>query len=168
MAIWPPTHYPLPFEGPFPRTDTTVEAIYHAEDHNDGITNTNTLVARGLVDDSCKTLTGASGNVTINLALARTFTVSIDSNVTGFTISNLDNDPSSTYWFLNSFNMFVVNHTGGLTVTWSFGGVPIIWPNQAPPSLSNATGTIHLLNFTYWNNGGTPNWVGLVVAEELG
>ena len=95
-----------------------------------------------------------SANVlTLDLSTAQMFTVSLNANITTFTISNT---PATANRSIGFTLIFTADGTAR-TVTW---GSAVKWANNDPPALTSANGKKDILSFVS-PDGGT-NWYGFI------
>lgn len=162
---WPPSGYPLPRSGPDPRTTNTLMDPYHTQDHNDMNAAINDLVDRVETFDNIIYSTPSSGVVTLDLSLARNFSLSLGNSVgvTALNVTNAADFGSNT----NAFTVIVYHSGTGSSINWDVqvAGSPssVAWASGVEPVLSSAQGKIHVVTFTWW----AFSWFGFVVAEDL-
>jgi hypothetical protein len=135
-----------------------------------GISATGTIAAtfNGLVDMNFNTLVeptlkyynevlaspSISANVlTLDLSTAQVFTVSLNANITTFTISNT---PATANRSIGFTLIFTADGTAR-TVTW---GSAVKWANNDPPALTSTNGKKDILSFVSPDNG--TNWYGFI------
>jgi hypothetical protein len=95
-----------------------------------------------------------SANVlTLDLSTAQMFTVSLNANITTFTISNT---PATANRSIGFTLIFTADGTAR-TVTW---GAAVKWANNDPPALTSTNGKKDILSFVS-PDGGT-NWYGFI------
>ena len=95
-----------------------------------------------------------SANVlTLNLSTAQMFTVSLNANITTFTITNT---PATANRSIGFTLIFTADGTAR-TVTW---GSAVKWANNDPPTLTSTNGKKDILSFVS-PDGGT-NWYGFI------
>ena len=95
-----------------------------------------------------------SANVlTLDLSTAQMFTVSLNANITTFTISNT---PATANRSIGFTLIFTADGTAR-TVTW---GAAVKWANNDPPTLTSTNGKKDILSFVS-PDGGT-NWYGFI------
>ena len=134
------------------------------------ISTTGTIAAtfNGLVDMNFNTLVeptlkyynevlaspSISANVlTLDLSTAQMFTVSLNANITTFTISNT---PATANRSIGFTLIFTADGTAR-TVTW---GSAVKWANNDPPALTSTNGKKDILSFVSPDNG--TNWYGFI------
>lgn len=100
------------------------------------------------------------GNVLIDCMVGSLFTVQLTSNITSFSISNI---PSSGNFY--AFILELVADGTPRTVTWSFQGRTVKWPNGLVPALTSTNGKIDTVAFYTVDNGLT--WIGSVLGQNL-
>jgi hypothetical protein len=95
-----------------------------------------------------------SANVlTLDLSTAQMFTVSLNANITTFTITNT---PATANRSIGFTLIFTADGTAR-TVTW---GSAVKWANNDPPALTSTNGKKDILSFVS-PDGGT-NWYGFI------
>lgn len=94
--------------------------------------------------ETVATPTISAGALTLDLATANIFEVSLDANVTSMTISN---PPASgtSYGFVVKLNI-----TGSFTVTWP---ASVKWPGGTAPTLTTTNGQVDTFVFYTLDNG---------------
>ena len=100
----------------------------------------------------------AAGVLTIDLAVANTFDVSLTENVTSLVISNAHADAST-----QSFTMVLAQDATG-SRTFAFPA-SIKWAGGTVPTLSSAANEIDLLTFITTDNGTT--WLGMLAGAAF-
>ena len=91
-----------------------------------GATLSGTLTTKSISETRTNNAT-ASGALTIDLSIGTVWTWTLTGNVTGITITNPTN--------CTAFSLRIAQDgTGGRTVTWSFSGATIRWPNGIAPT----------------------------------
>lgn len=102
----------------------------------------------------------SSGTLTIDLNAANTFNVSLNANVTTFTISNV---PSGTG--IIGFTLILTADGTARTITWP-GTVK--WAGGTAPTLTSTNGKVDILSFVgVVNNGSVSNWFGFVGGQNF-
>ena len=91
--------------------------------------------------------------LTLDLSTAQMFTVSLNANITTFTITNT---PATANRSIGFTLIFTADGTAR-TVTW---GAAVKWANNDPPALTSANGKKDILSFVS-PDGGT-NWYGFI------
>jgi hypothetical protein len=140
-----------------------------------GVTTTDaSQISTGTLNDarlpialSTKTITGlkltktapaiSTGVVTLDLATANVFAVSLNANITSFTVTNIP--ASGTY---AEFAIELTADGTARTVTWVFNGVAVRW---TAPTLTSTNGKKDTFVF-YTHSGGT-EWMGFKAGQNL-
>jgi hypothetical protein len=91
--------------------------------------------------------------LTLDLSTAQMFTVSLNANITTFTITNT---PATANRSIGFTLIFTADGTAR-TVTW---GATVKWANNDPPALTSTNGNKDILSFVS-PDGGT-NWYGFI------
>jgi hypothetical protein len=117
-----------------------------------------------------KTLTGlkltktapsiSTGVVTLDLATANVFAVSLNANITSFTVTNIPT--TGTY---AEFAIELTADGTARTVTWTFQGVGVKWASGTAPSLTSTNGKKDTFVF-YGHSGGT-EWMAFKAGQNL-
>jgi hypothetical protein len=117
-----------------------------------------------------KTLTGlkltktaptiSTGVVTLDLSTANVFAVSLNANITSFTVTNIPT--TGTY---AEFAIELTADGTARTVTWTFQGVGVKWASGTAPSLTSTNGKKDTFVF-YGHSGGT-EWMAFKAGQNL-
>lgn len=99
----------------------------------------------------------STGQLTINLNNGNIFNVSLNANITIFTISNI---PTSS--FTANFTLIFTADGNARGVSWP---ASIKWPSATPPTLTTTNGKRDIFSFVTLD-GGT-NWYGFVGGQNI-
>lgn len=80
-----------------------------------------------------------AGTITLDLATGNTFSVKPTANVTSFGLTNV---PSNSLSFT-----LIIESNGGFSVSWTFTGYTVKWPDNNPPVLTSTGGKIDIFSF---------------------
>lgn len=121
---------------------------------------TSVLTINGRTDlrqytESYATPTISGGSLTLDLATASVFRVSLNQNVTTLTINN----PASS-GRVSTFTLIFTADGTPRTIVWPGS---ILWPNSIPPTPAVSNGAEDVYTFTTYNGGTT--WYGLVAGQ---
>jgi len=97
----------------------------------------------------------SSGTLTLNLATATTFYVSLNAAITTLTITNV---PTGTA----AFTLIFTADGTARSVTW---GASVLWPGNTAPTLTSTNGKRDIFSFVTLN-GGT-NWYGFTGGQNF-
>jgi len=143
------------------RLDVAVEGLAQASkvvtaDSNNVVTFNKIRAVNGFYVDG-DAISSSSGTLTIDVAEANSFTVTLSENITTLTISN------NVLGYVSSFALFVTQDASasGYTIDWS--SASINWAGGTAPTLTSTASAVDLLVFT--NVGST--WYGFVVGQDL-
>jgi hypothetical protein len=102
----------------------------------------------------------SSNVLTVDLSKGTIFNVSLNANITSFTISN----PVASR--ANSFTLFLTQDgTGGRTVTWTFTSRTLKWAGAVAPTMTSTANKGDIYSFVS-NDGGT-TWYGFVGGQNF-
>lgn len=102
----------------------------------------------------------SSNVVTIDLTTGTVFNVSLSANITSFTI---DNAKSSK---VSSFTLFLKQDAvGSRTITWTFTGKTLKWPNNTVPTLTLSANKTDVIGFI--TNDGGSTWYGFLGGRNF-
>jgi hypothetical protein len=102
----------------------------------------------------------ASGIVSVDMALGTFFDVTVNANITGFTVTHI---PAATK--VGVFTMLFVANGSAFTQTWSINGVAVRFPLGIAPVLSTTNNKIDFIQFMTLNNG--TDWYGFVGGQTF-
>jgi hypothetical protein len=97
----------------------------------------------------------SAGALTLDLANANVFRVSLSASVTSLTISNPIASGSCS-----SFTL-ILDITGNYSITWP---ASVKWPNASAPALTTTAGKVDVLTFLTTNGGTT--WLGFTAGKN--
>ena len=99
----------------------------------------------------------SSSTLTIDLSLGQLFLVSLNSNITTLSITNV---PSST----NAVGFSIIFTADGTarSVTWP---TSVKWPSASPPTLTSTSTKKDVLSFVSTDNG--TSWLGFVGGQNF-
>jgi len=117
-----------------------------------GDTMSGTLKIKGFTE-SVAPLTATAVSLNLDLSLGNTFPIVLQSNVTGFTTSNLP--PESL-----SITVFITQGTSPFTVAWTIDTLSIKWANNLPPTMTTTAGKTDVFAFTKIGTGANTKWYG--------
>ena len=98
----------------------------------------------------------SSGTLTVDLSTATVFNVSLNANVTTFTISNAAASRAQ------AFTIFFTADGTQRTITW---GSSVKWPGGTAPTMTATSAKKDVLTFV--TNDGGSNWYGFVGGQNF-
>lgn len=105
--------------------------------------------------ETYRTQSISAGSLSLNLATALNFEVSLSSQISSITISNV---PTGS----TAFGLVFVGSGSAASITWPSS---VKWPNQQAPTISTGSGKRDYLSFVTVDNG--TNWYGFVTAQGM-
>jgi len=99
----------------------------------------------------------ASNVVTVDLNTTTVALLTLNDSVTSFTINNL------TAGKVNSFTIVTIPNGSVYTITWTFGVVPVKWPNGTAPTLTTTNNKYDIFSFIYDDT----NWYGFIGGQNF-
>lgn len=98
----------------------------------------------------------STGTLTLDVSTAGIFYVSLNSDITTITISNVQSSGAS------AFTLVLTADGTARSVTW---GGSILWPNNVAPDLTSTNSSRDIFTFMTLN-GGT-NWYGFIGGQKF-
>ena len=120
------------------------------------------LEVAGSIAETFNQPTIASTVLTLDLGAATFFKVRLTSNISSFVLRNLPASPR-----VYSFTLQTEGDTGGpaRSITWSFNGVGIRWPDGIIPTITTVQDKIDTYTFVTYNGGA--QWFGFVGGQNM-
>ena len=115
------------------------------------------FVLNGSVVEQYSNATISAGTLTLNLSLSPIYNVTLDSNITTITLTNL---PASSSQMIGFSLVFTADGTGR-SVVWP---VSFKWPNGVAPTISSVNGKKDIFTFVSFDSG--TNWQGIIVGTN--
>lgn len=111
------------------------------------------------VSETVVSVSPSANVVTVDLSAGTVFDVTLNANVSSFTISN----PIASR--VNSFTVYMnQDATGSRTVTWSFTGKTIKWAAGLSPTITATANKTDVITFVSKDGGST--WFGFVGGQN--
>jgi len=106
------------------------------------------------------------GTLSIDLTLAETFQINLDTNITTLDIQNEPPGVDSTDGRFKEVLLIVKQTEAGGTadITWPTGS---LWAGGTGPTVTQTLNATDIFKITYVDDGSSPYWFGEVVAQNL-